>query len=71
MGIFDRVEQDAEAMAQDDPKLTQQAGQPGGGQLGWDGQAARHLIGKQRGAQDEDQDQHQDGDDQALDPGQG
>ncbi len=34
MGIFDKVEKDAEeAMAQDDPRLAQQAGQAGGGQL--------------------------------------
>ena len=46
MGIFDKVEKDAEeAMAQDDPRLAQQAGQLGGGQLG--------------GGQDQDQDQDQ------------
>ena len=56
MGVFDKVEKDAEeAMAQDDPGLAQQAGQFGGGQAGQDMQAARNLIGKQRGA-DQDQD---------------
>ena len=56
MGIFDRVEKDAEeAMAQDDPRLAQ-AGQPGGGQAGQDTRAARSLIGKQRGARAQDQD---------------
>jgi hypothetical protein len=57
MGIFDKVEKDAEeAMARDEPKLAQQAGQAGGGQAGQDMLAAQNLIGRQRGAQDEDQD---------------
>jgi hypothetical protein len=60
MGIFDRVEQDAEDLARSDPRLAQQAGQVGGGQLGQDMQAAQNMIGKQRGAQDQDQDQGQD-----------
>ena len=67
MGIFDKVEKDAEeAMAQGDPGLAQQAGQPGGGQPGQDRQAIQDLAGKQRGAQhrDRDQDQDQDGSDQ-------
>ena len=60
MGVFDKVVKDAEeAMAQDDPGLAQQAGQLGGGQVGQDMQAAQNLIGKQRGAQDQDQDQGQ------------
>jgi hypothetical protein len=64
MGIFDKVLKDAEeAMAQDDPGLTQPAGQFGGGRAGRDRQAARHLTGRQRGAQDQDQDR----DDQAED----
>ena len=68
MGIFDKVQQDAEDMSQNDPKLVQQAGQLGGGQLGWDMQVARNMIGKQRGAHDQDQDQDQDqGQDQAGD----
>jgi hypothetical protein len=59
MGVFDKVVKDAEeAMARDDPGLAQQAGQPGG-QAGRDMQAAQHLIGKQRGARDHDQDQDQ------------
>ena len=63
MGVFDKVEKDAEeAMAQDDPGPAQQAGQLGGGQVGQDMQAARNLIGKQRGAADQDGDQ--DGGDQ-------
>ena len=78
MGVFDKVEKDAEeAMAQDAPRPAQQAGQLGGGQLsggqlsggqlsggqvGQDMQAARNLIGKQRGAADQDGDQ--DGGDQ-------
>jgi hypothetical protein len=61
MGVFDKVVKDAEeAMARDDPGLAQQAGQFGGGQVGQDMQAAQNLIGKQRGAQDQDQDQGQD-----------
>ena len=60
MGVFDKVVKDAEeAMARDDPGLAQEAGQPGGGQAGQDMQAARHLVGKQRGAHDQDQDQNQ------------
>jgi hypothetical protein len=62
MGIFDKVEQDAEDMMRDDPKLAQQAGQLGG-QLGWDMQAARNMIGKQRGAPEQEQGQDQDGSD--------
>jgi hypothetical protein len=58
MGIFDKVEKDAEeAMTRDDPKLAQQAGQLGGAQAGQGMQAARNLIGKQRGAQDDGQDE--------------
>ena len=80
MGIFDKVEKDAEeAMAQDEPRLAQRADGPPGaaqaiqaGQAGQAGQhmrAARNLIGKQRGAQDHDQDgsdqdHDQDGSDQ-------
>jgi hypothetical protein len=66
MGIFDKVEKDAEeAMAQDDPKLAQQAGQLSGGQAGQDMQAAQNLIGRQRGAQDQEgNDQGQDVNDQ-------
>ena len=67
MGIFDKVVKDAEeAMARDDPGLAQQAGQAGGGQVSQGMQAAQGLIGKQRGAQDQDQDQggDQDGGDQ-------
>ena len=69
MGVFDKVVKDAEeAMARDDPGLAQEAGQPGGGQAGLDMQAARHLVGKQRGAHDHDQDQDQDsGSDQGGD----
>jgi hypothetical protein len=64
MGVFDKVVKDAEeAMTRDDPGLAQQAGQ-----AGRDMQAARNLIGKQRGARDQDQDQDagsdQGGDDQ-------
>jgi len=62
MGVFDKVVKDAEeAMARDDPGLAQPAGQPGG-QAGRDMRAAQHLIGKQRGAHDDDQDQDPDGD---------
>jgi len=73
MGIFEKVEKDAEDMAQNDPKLAQQAGQFGGGQAGQDMQAAQNMIGKQRGAQDQEQgqgqgDQGQDGHDQGQDP---
>jgi hypothetical protein len=71
VGIFDKVVKDAEeAMARDDPGLAQQAGQAGGdqasGQAGQGMQAAQNLIGKQRGAQDQDQDLggDQDGGDQ-------
>jgi hypothetical protein len=58
MGIFDKVEKDAEDLARNDPKLAQQAGQLGGGQLGGgqlgqDMKAAQNMIGKQRGAQDQ------------------
>jgi hypothetical protein len=61
MGIFDKVEKDAEeAMAQDEPRLAQRADGPLGAARA--AQAARSLIGKQRGAQDQDQDQ--DGSDQ-------
>ncbi len=76
MGIFDKVEKDAEeAMAQDDPRLAQQASQLGGGlaghdQAGQDMQAARDLIGRQRGACDQDQDRNdeaRDGNEQAQD----
>jgi len=67
MGIFDKVEKDAEeAMAQDEPRLAQRADGPFSAaqatQATQDMQAARNLIGKQRGAQDQDQDQ--DGSDQ-------
>jgi hypothetical protein len=69
MGIFDKVEKDAEDMAQNDPRLAQQAGQFGGDQAGQDMRAAQNMIGKQRGAQDQDQgDQGQDGNDQGQDP---
>ena len=71
MGIFDKVEKDAEDLARNDPKLAQQAGPPGGGQLGQDMKAAQNMIGKQRGAQDQDQDQagnDQAGNDQVKDP---
>jgi hypothetical protein len=62
MGVFDKVVKDAEeAMARDDPGLSQQAGQPGG-QAGRDMRAAQNLIGKQRGAHDDDQDQDPGGD---------
>ncbi len=75
MGIFDKVEKDAEDLAQNDPRLAQQAGQLGGGQLGQDMQTAQNMIGKQRGAPDQDQYQGEDGTDQAqglnTDPGQG
>jgi hypothetical protein len=56
MGIFDKVEKDAEeAMAQDEPKLAQLAGgQFGAPQAAEDMQAARNLIGKQRSDQDQD-----------------
>jgi hypothetical protein len=68
VGIFDKVVKDAEeAMARDDPGLAQQAGQLGGGQVGrvgQDMQAAQNLIGKQRGAQDQDQDSGLDGGDE-------
>ena len=71
MGIFDKVVKDAEeAMTRDDPGLAQQASQAGGGQAGGQVsqgmQTAQSLIGKQRGAQDQDQDQggDQDGGDQ-------
>jgi hypothetical protein len=64
MGVFDKVVKDAEeAMARDDPGLAQQAGRLGGGQAGQDTQAAQNLIGKQRGAKDQDQDQGSDQDD--------
>ena len=60
MGVFDKVVKDAEeAMARDDPGLAQQAGPLGGGQAGQDMQAAQNLIGKQRGAHDQNQDQDQ------------
>jgi hypothetical protein len=60
MGVFDKVVKDAEeAMARDDPALAQQAGQLGGDQAGQDMRAARNLIGKQRGAPDQDQDHDQ------------
>jgi len=73
MGIFDRVEKDAEeAMAQDGPRIAQQAGQLGGAQLGGaqldggpavqDRQATENPTGKPGGARDPDQDQ--DGGDQ-------
>ena len=64
MGIFDKVEKDAEeAMAQDEPRLAQRADGPlGAAQAAQDMQAARNLIGQQRGARDRDQDQ--DGSDQ-------
>ena len=89
MGIFDKVEKDAEeAMAQSSrvsvtmSMIAQEASQLGGGlaghdQAGQDMQAARDLIGRQRGAYDQDQDrndeardgneQAQDGDEQAQD----
>jgi hypothetical protein len=56
MGIFDRVVQDAAEMTQADPELAQQASQVAGGQAGQDMQAVRSMIGRQRGAQDQDQD---------------
>jgi hypothetical protein len=62
MGIFDKVEKDAEEMAPNDPKLAQQASQLGDSQLGRDMQTARNMIGKQRGAQDQEQEQDQDQD---------
>jgi len=68
MGIFDRVEKDAEeAMAQDGPRIARQAGHPGGAQLDGapavqDRQATENLTGKPGGARDPDQDQ--DGGDQ-------
>jgi hypothetical protein len=71
MGIFDKVEKDAEDMAQNDPRLAQQAGQLGGDQAGQGMQAAQNMIGKQRGARDQDQgqgDQGRDGNDQGQDP---
>jgi hypothetical protein len=68
VGIFDKVVKDAEeAMARDDPGLAQQAGQLGGGQVGQVGQdmqAAQNLIGKQRGAQEQDQGSSLDGGDE-------
>jgi hypothetical protein len=71
VGIFDKVVKDAEeAMARDDPGLGQQAGQLGDGQVGQVGQvgqgmqAAQNLIGKQRGAQDQDQGSDLDGGDE-------
>jgi hypothetical protein len=68
MGIFDRVEKDAEeAMAQDEPRIAQQAGHLGGAQLDGgpaiqDRQATENLTGKPGGARDPDQ--GQDGSDQ-------
>jgi hypothetical protein len=59
MGIFDKVEQDAEDMTHDDPKLAQQATRFVGGQAGQDTQdmqAAQNMIGQQRGAKDQDRD---------------
>jgi hypothetical protein len=57
MGVFDKVEKDAEeAMAQGDPGLAPRSGQPGGGQTGQDRQATQDLTGKQGGARDHDQD---------------
>ena len=66
MGVFDKVVKDAEeAMARDDPGLAQQAGQ-----AGQDMRAAQNLIGKQRGAPDQDQNQDRDHDqDQGSDQG--
>jgi hypothetical protein len=66
MGVFDKVVKDAEeAMARDDPGLAQQAGQ-----AGQDMRAAQNLIGKQRGAHDQDQNQDRDQDqDQGRDQG--
>jgi hypothetical protein len=55
MGIFDKVENEAEDMAQKDPNLAQQAGQLGGGQAGQDMQAAQNMVGQQRGSQDQNQ----------------
>ena len=58
MGVFDKVVKDAEeAMARDDPGLAQQAGR-----AGQDMRAAQKMIGKQRGARDQDQEQDQDQD---------
>ena len=62
MGIFDKIEKDAEDLAQNDPKPAQQAGQ-----LGQDMQTAQNMIGQQRGAHDQDQDQDQDQDGQDQD----
>ena len=68
MGIFDRVEKDAEeAMAQDGPRIAQQAGQLGGTQPDGapavrDRQVTANLTGKPGGARGPDQDQ--DGGDQ-------
>ena len=76
MGIFDKVEQDAEDMMRDDPKVARQASQLGGGQLsggqlGWDMQAAQNMIGQQRGAQGQGQGRNQgDSDQDASDQGQ-
>jgi hypothetical protein len=69
MGIFDRVVKDAEEMALADPELAQQASQVADGQ----DMRAQQMIGRQRGAQDQDQDQGlaQDGHDQDPDAGQG
>jgi hypothetical protein len=69
MGIFDKVEKDAEDLERNDPKLAQQAGQLDSGQPGQDMWTAQNMIGKQRGAQDQDQDQRQAGNEQATDPG--
>jgi hypothetical protein len=69
MGIFDRVVQDAADETQADPELAQQASQVAGGQAGQDMQAARSMIGRQRGPQDQDQDQDQDGTGQGHAPG--
>ena len=44
MGIFDKVEKDAEEMAPNDPKLAQQASQLGDSQLGRDMQTAHRGM---------------------------
>ena len=57
MGIFDKVVKDAEeAMTRDDPGLARQADQGM--------QAAQNLIGKQRGAREQDEGADQDDGDQ-------
>ncbi len=61
MGVFDKVVKDAEeAMARDDPRLAQQAGQLGGDQPCQDMRAARNVIGRQRGAGEQGHDHEPD-----------